>query len=296
MGDHSLQSTAVNCFIGVVRAAYRKGWTRGWFPASAAVGACLPEARTFHLSVSGLGPLVVDLRESMCFGAISRGAVFGAEANLLKRLLRPGDVVYDIGANYGWTTVHSAQSVGATGQVVAFEPSSVALRLLHMNTAARSNVKVFRLALGSEEGTAIFYNAEHADMSSFTAPSLGLPIRSTETVPVIRLDKLVSDRGLRFPNVIKCDVEGAEMGVFLGAKNVLSRSPMVFFEYSETLARPHGYDLDALIKLVLDSMQGNAKVYRVADDGSVYGSLAVREGISNNYLVVPDEYFARLHD
>jgi FkbM family methyltransferase len=230
----------------------------------------------------------------MCFSAISRGAIFGSEANVLKRILRPGDVVYDIGANYGWTTVCSAQSVGDKGQVIAFEPSSIALRLLLLNTADRANVKVFPSALGREEGTATFYNAESVDMSSFTAPALGIPIRSEEQVCVTPLDRIVADRALPFPNVIKCDVEGGEEPVFAGAEAVLSCSPMILFEYAEELARPYGYNLEGLINLLLSNLEDEAKVYRVAEDGTTYISLDPRKGISNNYLVVPEKYSDRL--
>ncbi len=220
--------------------------------------------------------------------------MFGAEANLLKRILRAGDVVYDIGANYGFTAVFSAQIVGDEGEVLAFEPSSIAFRLLALNAAAKANVKTFKLALGDHEGTATFYNAQSVDMSSLTAPSIGIPIRSSESVTVVPLDRFIADRALRLPNMIKCDVEGAEKGVFSGAGSVLSRNPMVLFEYADSLAKPYGYSLNCLLDLLLCQMKSQATVYRVADDGSTYTSLDVCEGISNNYLIVPERYSNRL--
>lgn len=290
----SRRSAPVDALVGAVRASYGLGWMRGWHRVCAAAARLLPSMRQYPVRLPGGGEIVVDFRETMCFDAVSGRALTHVEATLLTRLLRPGDVVYDLGANFGFTAVLAADRVGPSGRVEAFEPSAAALRLLRMNAAGHPSVRVHPVALAEARGTAEFFIAAQVNMSSLTAPAAGVPVRASERVEVWPLDEYVRERALPAPALVKCDVEGAELKVFQGASGVLAHAPMVFFEYADSLALPHGYDFAALSGVLLNGLPAGSELFRTAEDGSLYRSLEARPGISNNYLVVPPAHAHRL--
>ena len=133
------------------------------------------------------------------------------------RLIREGDVVYDVGANAGFFTLLAAKLAGERGTVYAFEPFprnvSHLRRHLQLNGV---NATVLDVALSSKSGTARFASAAHASMGKLdTAGDLEV---HTETV-----DELVRTGRILPPSFIKMDVEGAEYDVLRGAADTLSR-------------------------------------------------------------------------
>src|SRR5215469_4528356 len=65
----------------------------------------------------------LDLREGIDFAIWLLGAFESTTIGAYTRLIRPGDVVFDVGANVGAHTLHLARAVGRTGRVHAFEPT-----------------------------------------------------------------------------------------------------------------------------------------------------------------------------
>jgi FkbM family methyltransferase len=161
----------------------------------------------------------------------------------LRRLIRPDDVVYDVGANLGLFTRFFVQAFGAS-RVVAFEPMRGNLPDLHANIALggiADRVRVFPVALADHEadellqtddvasGSAVLDSVTHGDACE-TRRNYRLPPR-TETVRVVPLDALVDREGLPPPNVMKIDVEGAEGMVLRGAARTIERHrPRLFVE------------------------------------------------------------------
>jgi FkbM family methyltransferase len=154
---------------------------------------------------------------------------FGGEQILLQRLvsmLRPGDVVYDVGANMGLYAVFLGQAVGAQGQVMAFEPEPHYCERLRGNAALNGlhNVRIFCLALGdccqesellpSEKGTAAPRLAEVPPAGGWSRPQL--------KVQVVEGDRLVEIENLSLPRAVKIDVEGYEYAVLRGLRRTLS--------------------------------------------------------------------------
>ncbi len=143
------------------------------------------------------------------------------ETAVLRELLSPGSVFYDIGANVGYFTLLAAQIVGPTGHVYAFEPNEVILPQLRNNVAinALDNVTVLPVALADEEGTATFHAVGGANSGT---SSLRAEVGGTSfDVDLVRLDELVRTRGLRPPDVIKMDIEGAECRALAGMGETL---------------------------------------------------------------------------
>ena len=159
-------------------------------------------------------------------------------SRLLVERLAPGMVVFDVGAQYGYHSLVAAELVGASGTVVAFEPGRDALRLLSRNAEHAPNLAVENVAVGDRSGT--------IELQDFGARSSSLnTIRSTARIPanerrqlrgvrypvgVTTIDDYVAGTGLT-PDVVKIDVEGAELAVVRGMAGTLRRAaPIVTLE------------------------------------------------------------------
>jgi FkbM family methyltransferase len=133
--------------------------------------------------------------------------------------LRPGDCVWDVGANLGLYSAAFAERVGETGHVLAFEPSPTNLTGLRSKVSGLRNVTVLPLALGSETGSATFQQG--ADPLGATSRVIERGQSGAVQVPMARGAELVKAGTARAPNVIKIDTEGFELEVLLGLGELL---------------------------------------------------------------------------
>jgi FkbM family methyltransferase len=175
------------------------------------------------------GPLrgfrwLVATRSSFLFGTYEP-----TQTQLFQELVKPGDVVYDIGAHFGYYTLLSSKLVGDGGKVIAFEPSPANLVRLyrHINLNDRKNVQVLELAVSDHEGIAHFE----------TRTGSGVGHLADDGPLEVKLTTLDSLTQFPLPQVMKIDVEGAEVGVLNGAKTLFARcKPLIFLSL-------HGDDL-----------------------------------------------------
>jgi FkbM family methyltransferase len=137
--------------------------------------------------------------------------------------IRPGDCVWDVGANVGLYSELFAVAVGPAGKVISFEPSPACITLLEGrlgDRAAGAAWEIVPVALSDEDGDA-WLSVGGGD----TAPGNHLASRAeASTVPVrtVRGDSLLI-AGCAPPAVVKIDVEGFEGEVLDGMGSVLSR-------------------------------------------------------------------------
>jgi FkbM family methyltransferase len=150
------------------------------------------------------------------------------EIELFRQLIRPGDVVLDIGANIGPHTLYFSKAVAQKGLVLAFEPQRIIYQTLCANMALNSvlNVQCFNVAVGEIPGSIVVpildYNAEN----NFGGLNLGT-FESGERVQVVPLDSLNLPRC----NFLKIDVEGMEIKVLKGAQKTIQRhKPLLYVE------------------------------------------------------------------
>lgn len=133
--------------------------------------------------------------------------------------LRPGDVVWDVGANVGHYTRSFAERVGPAGTVVAFEPSPTNFARLRAATAACPNVALKNVGLGSRDGRLHFEQGadDLGATSRVTGESSGglvVDIRSAAS--------LLAAHEAPPPNAVKIDVEGHEYEVLAGMGELLA--------------------------------------------------------------------------
>ena len=132
----------------------------------------------------------------------------------LKASIRPGDTVWDVGANVGYYAPQFAEWVGSDGKVIAVEPSPSSLPDLRAAVEGIANVVIEEIALSNETGEAEFFLSTEG-----ASPNEGLSKVGSATamvghkVKVLRGEEL-ADR--HAPNVVKVDVEGFELEVIEG--------------------------------------------------------------------------------
>ncbi len=164
----------------------------------------------------------------------------------LCRLLRPGDVALDIGANLGYFSAVMSAQVGKTGKVLAFEPVPKTLQQLHLTKLANraENLTIYPVAIGETDSTVDirFEPGVAGNASAFQRFHAG----NTEVarVELRSLDSLSASGLLPDAQLIKIDVEGNELNVLLGATAYLRRAqPSIIFEYNVETARSAGWTL-----------------------------------------------------
>jgi len=148
----------------------------------------------------------------------------GYEAHFDRALMssiRPGDVVWDVGANVGLYTTRFAESAGAEGKVIAFEPVPESHAKLKECAVGKPTIDVRQLALGSEVATLTMNLASDPTAVSNSLVESYMQDGGTIEVGVTTGDRLVEE-GTPLPNVLKIDVEGYEEHVVQGLLTTLA--------------------------------------------------------------------------
>lgn len=161
----------------------------------------------------------------------------------MKSYLQPGMVVFDLGAHHGFYTLLAANLVGPTGKVIAFEPSPSERRKLiwHIRLNRCRQVKVEPFAVSDSEGTMKLYLTKDNSANSLSTPEIS-PVVSEVTVQVTSLDKYCKCNDINRIDLIKMDVEGAELLVLQGAQWVLSAlRPVIITEINRHTMARFGY-------------------------------------------------------
>jgi len=150
----------------------------------------------------------------------------------LANAVSPGAVVYDVGANVGIYSLLVSLLAGPSGMVYAFEPLERNLLYLrrHLTLNKIQNCVVLEAAVCNREGTRSFSAA------SWSSSMAHLSADGEISVPTTSLDSCIyGERRFRPPDILKIDVEGAEMEVLEGATRALTEfHPAIFLEIHGT--------------------------------------------------------------
>ena len=159
------------------------------------------------------------------------------ELGLLRNFINPTSVVYDIGANIGFHTTAFAKNAK---HVYAFEPNKNNFKLLDMNTFHDKNVTLIEGAVSDVEGTAIISDFKLGEVGNFGECKLTDVGQECVTTTI---DRLVNDKEIEPPHVVKIDVEGFEWNVIKGMQKTISENlPVIFYEHMHGDDLPKVYD------------------------------------------------------
>jgi FkbM family methyltransferase len=188
-----------------------------------------PEQSTFNLS--GVGRLTLDLsiemQQHVFWAGLSRDDA--RTVRLARAVLPPDGVFLDVGANVGIHTLAIARHLApGGGAVVAFEPHPVNHRILVHNVRQNRLRHVVAEHLGLAEATAILTGTASSVGGNWSLASQG---EYRFEVRLVRLDDYLQDHPLPRLDLMKIDVEGAEVRVLHGAQKTIERfRPLIVFE------------------------------------------------------------------
>ncbi|WP_414647014.1 FkbM family methyltransferase [Caulobacter sp.] len=169
-----------------------------------------------------LAPRALPTFVTMLANATSGGLEPGT-GEALRRLVRPGMTVADVGANIGLLTLVMARATGPGGKVLAFEPEAVPRsnleKMKYLNGLAWVDVR--DQAVGDKAGRLTFHVSDIIGHSSLYALPEAEEARTIE-VEVVRLDDAAPAKRM---DVVKIDVEGAELDVLAGMQGLIGKNP-----------------------------------------------------------------------
>lgn len=204
----------------------------------------------------------------------------------IDELLCPGDTFFDVGAHYGWMSMAACHRVGGRGKVVAFEPSPPLVELLQYNKKANRfrQMEIVSKAVADADGRVVpFYLVDRGDsflnslVDHRTEPTARLAEhKSTIQVETITLDEFSKITNTH-PKAVKIDVEGAELLVLRGSRELLKECRAAFIVSVHPTWLPTGQNVMEVFDLFRVHGYKVAASQVVQYDGADFG----------DYLLVP---------
>jgi FkbM family methyltransferase len=211
---------------------------------------------------------------------------------MVERLLRPGDIFVDVGANLGYFTLLAAPIVGQDGHVYAVEPNDLNVKLLESSIRANGfeNISVMQVAAAERLETLLL----HSTIGNGTTSAMREhELFSGTSIPGIPLDIVLSGRKKPVA-LIKIDVEGFEYRVLRGAEGTMRQDrPFIIFEFSA--AGIDGIGGEDFLRWLADrgyrfsNLSSEADKDRIEDIGVIMGAFE-RDMVDHlNILARPEE-------
>jgi FkbM family methyltransferase len=213
----------------------------------------LLRGRDFLIEVEPGILVPATLDDYMVYWVFVNGYDRDAAVRWSRSLIRPGATVIDVGANIGLWVMGAAARAGDTGDVHAIEPVPENYARLRSNLKLNrlEHVKCAEIALSNSRGKVTMFKprSNHSGQPSLGArEGVDIPVE----VPTVTLDSYCVEHGIRRVDLLKVDVEGAELYVFQGGSSMLSspEAPAILFEVNEDLAARLGSSSAAVKSLL----------------------------------------------
>lgn len=167
-----------------------------------------------------------------------------------RKLIRKGDIVIDVGANYGYWTLVASKLVGNSGTVLSFEPIDSTYETLLKNISASNvnNVTIYKQGLSNKTETTFFYSLSSDDIGSQSSQGQQsiLDFDNKQQVDLVTLDGVIKTK--KSVKLVKIDIEGGELNALKGMEQLLKDSqPYITFEWNILTAESMGYHPDQIL-------------------------------------------------
>ena len=141
---------------------------------------------------------------------------------ILKKYISKGDIIFDIGANIGQFSIFFHHLISNSGNIISVEPDPVNFKYLSINKEINKlkNLKIINCGIGSKKGTLKFYQdlITGGRMGTFVRELAVNKQSSSKKVKIKTIDELINEFGM--PNFVKVDVEGFEISLLNGYRNI----------------------------------------------------------------------------
>ena len=186
---------------------------------------------------------------------------FDFEENFLKSLVKSNDYFVDVGSNIGHLSIYLKKSIPELN-CISIEANPNTFEILKNNIKLNNlNIKVFNYAIGERDDLKIkFQNSYSDDCNSVIVDKMenniqdNLYIVKNENsilVEMKKLDTIINNLHInRNIRLLKIDTEGYEFFVLKGAKNILNKTEIIYFEYWDKLANKYDYSLNDIEKFL----------------------------------------------
>jgi FkbM family methyltransferase len=208
----------------------------------------------------------------------------------LCRFLRPGMCFFDIGAYHGLYAIVAGRRTKGKVRTIMFEPAPRERKRIHVHLRLNGlHATVEPFALSSQCGKRAFFLvlSGFTSMNSLTPPPTDFPVREM-MVDTTTLDAYCHEHSLQQVDLVKIDVEGAEMELFKGAQWFLtSVRPLIICEILDWVTQPWGYQAREIVSSL---QQHDYRWFEFAPDGWLMPHEQREEYPEvKNYLAVPGE-------
>ncbi|RDI58548.1 FkbM family methyltransferase [Microvirga subterranea] len=176
---------------------------------------------------------------------IETGELEPGTRKLIQRLLVPGDVFVDVGANVGLHILAAARAMNGRGKIIAFEPfepTKILLEKTIFMNGFSAVASVHHAAVSDQKGSRELFLGETSGHHSLFGPvSPSKSTLRTVTVPTVRLTDVIGKNEV--VTMLKIDVEGAELDVLEGSKPIIENNPNIglIVEFGNSHLRRRGH-------------------------------------------------------
>jgi len=173
-------------------------------------------------------PIVLNKHDRCVCRHIRLGGIWEQDTHdCVLNLIREGDIVIEVGANYGIHLVSMAKAVGPQGQVIAYEANPSVFDALKRTISLNNleNITYRNCAIGHSSSTAVL-NFNLRNIGGGAIDFKGSQGANNECTKVVQVKSLDEDtEGLSNVSLLRMDIEGSEGLALYGAEKLIDRSP-----------------------------------------------------------------------
>ncbi|MHC4555827.1 MAG: FkbM family methyltransferase [Planctomycetota bacterium] len=222
------------------------------------------------------------------------------EQKLVRKTVRAGMTVFDIGANIGKYVKLFSILVGDKGRVYAFEPSERSFEKL-VSTIRQfncTNVMLINKAVYSENRNVIIneFPEEYSSWNSLGLPNMKNPRDPTTIVPIeksaeveaVTLDSFCQQLHISRIDYLKLDVEGSELNALLGSSGLLEKKAISYLQFE--ISKPMLDGLNTKAKFIFGFLESKGyECHTINKDGKIGDKVSDSSSFYENYISFPSK-------